>query len=534
MRAVSIGLVVLVSLGGAGLARPQAAPDGQRPYEEPFRPQFHFTPPAHWMNDPNGMVYLDGEYHLFYQYHPYSNVWGPMHWGHAVSGDLVHWRNLPIALYPDRFGMVFSGSVVVDASETSGFGRHGQAPLVAMYTSHDERRKKSGATGYQAQGLAYSADRGRTWVKYAGNPVLTNPAVADFRDPKLLWYAPARTWIAVLAVGDHVAFYSSPDLKQWHHESDFGRGAGAHAGVWECPDLIPMTVSGTVERRYVLLVSVGKGGPNGGSATQYFIGGFDGHRFQPDPAAATGAASPARWLDYGTDDYAGSTWSGGPTGDERARFIGWMSNWQYATVVPTERWRGGMTLPRELRLVATGRGLALRMLPAPELTRLRRSGDSSGILRPQPVASPLNLTRASGMRSGVLDAGLLELELNLDTRGASRVELQFANARGESTVLAIDRAAARYELDRRASGAVDFSPDFPGVQTAPLPVHGGPTSLRIFLDRSSVEVFINAGETVFTALVFPSVPYDTVVLRADSEIRLESGRVYALRSIWRP
>ena len=213
---------------------------GDSLYQEPYRPQFHYTPPQQWMNDPNGMVYDHGEYHLHYQYNPYSNKWGPMHWGHAVSRDMVHWRQLPIALYPDRLGTIFSGSAVVDAGNTSGFGTRGQPPLVAMYTYHDHLRENLGLSGYQSQGIAYSRDHGRNWIKYAGNPVLTSPAVRDFRDPKVFWHAATRRWIAALAVADHIAFYSSPDLKHWGHESDFGQQWGSHQGVWECPDLIDM------------------------------------------------------------------------------------------------------------------------------------------------------------------------------------------------------------------------------------------------------------------------------------------------------
>jgi len=236
-------------------------------YHEAHRPQFHFSPPQQWMNDPNGLVYDRGEYHLFYQYNPYGNRWGPMHWGHAVSPDMVHWENLPIALYPDRIGAIFSGSAVLDVNNTSGFGARANPPLVAIFTFHDHLRENLGETGFQSQGLAYSLDRGRSWIKYAGNPVLTSPGVRDFRDPKVFWYAPDHKWVMTLAVADHIAFYSSSDLEHWAHESDFGSGLGSHAGVWECPDLIRLAVQGTSTSRYVLLVSVGRGGPNGGSAT---------------------------------------------------------------------------------------------------------------------------------------------------------------------------------------------------------------------------------------------------------------------------
>ncbi len=493
-------------------------------YHEPYRPQFHFTPPQQWMNDPNGLVYDQGEYHLYYQYHPYSNKWGPMHWGHALSRDLVHWKNLPIALFPDRHGTIFSGSAVVDTANTSGFGTRNRPAMVAMFTYQDHLSENLGHTGFQSQGLAYSLDHGRNWTKYAFNPVLTSPGVRDFRDPKLYWHAPTHQWIVALAVADHVAFYSSPDLKHWTHQSDFGGEWGSHAGVWECPDLMAMTIEGRSSGKHVLLVSIGKGGPNGGSATQYFIGDFDGHRFRPDADQRARLQTAPLWLDYGTDDYAGSTWSGAAPRDRRQRFIGWMSNWQYAMEVPTERWRSAMTLPRELKLVPTDRGLELHSLPVAELTSLRRT---AAVLGPRITSAPLDLTGAARSHGG-----LLELELDLDTLSAASSELWFANSLGEKVVFRINKAARRFELDRTASGAVDFSKDFPTTQTAPWLGTGAQLKLRIFLDQSSIEVFINDGETVFTALVFPSTPYDSISLQGSAALGLRSAVVYELKSIW--
>jgi fructan beta-fructosidase len=494
-------------------------------YHELYRPQFHFSPPQQWMNDPNGLVYAQGEYHLFYQYNPYSNKWGPMHWGHAVSRDLVRWENLPIALYPDRHGTIFSGSAAVDTANTSGFGTKEHPPLVALFTYHDHLSENLGGTGFESQGLAYSLDNGRNWVKYAENPVLTSPAVRDFRDPKLFWYEPERRWIVVLAVADHVAFYSSPDLKHWRHESDFGQEWGAHGGVWECPDLFATVIDGTGIRKSVLLVSVGKNGPNGGSATQYFIGQFDGHRFALDEDQSQRLGSWSQWLDYGTDDYAGSTWSGDAARDGQQRFIGWMSNWQYAVDVPTERWRGVMTLPRELHLVATVRGLELHSIPARELDTLR---SKSLTIAARSGAGTMDLIEPSGVTGGQL-----ELELDLDLRDAGNVELRFSNAMGESTVLRVNRRKGRYELDRSASGSVAFNPAFTALQVAPIPGRGRLLKLRAYIDHSSLEIFLNGGETVFTALVFPAVPYARIELKADQEIELTEGAVHELRSIWR-
>jgi beta-fructofuranosidase/levanase/fructan beta-fructosidase len=251
-------------------------------FTEKHRPQYHFTPPSQWMNDPNGMVYYEGEYHLFYQYYPDSNVWGPMHWGHAISKDMISWEHLPIALYPDDLGYIFSGSAVVDWKNTSGLGTEENPPLIAIFTYHDPKGWESGAIDFQTQGMAFSLDKGRTWTKYENNPVLPNPGIADFRDPKVTWHEPSQKWIMTLAVWDHVSFYSSPNLIDWEKESDFGLEWGSHAGVWECPDLFEMRVEGSEEKRWVLLVSINPGGPQGGSATQYFIGDFDGTFFTLD------------------------------------------------------------------------------------------------------------------------------------------------------------------------------------------------------------------------------------------------------------
>ncbi len=333
-------------------------------YAEQYRPQFHFSPEAHWMNDPNGLVYLDGEYHLFYQYYPDSNVWGPMHWGHAVSPDMIHWKHLPVALFPDSLGYIFSGSAVADVKNTSGLGSAENPPLVAIFTYHDPIGEKNGSNKFQNQGLAYSIDKGRTWTKYPGNPVLKSPGIRDFRDPKVFWHNESDKWIMILAVNDRVHLYSSPNLLDWTFLSEFGQGIGAHGGVWECPDLFRIKVRGTNEMKWVMLVSINPGGPNGGSATQYFVGNFDGTNFIKEN-------KEIQWVDWGRDNYAGVTWSNVPESDGRRLFLGWMSNWQYANVVPTHVWRSAMTVPRELALMHTGDGYLLVSNPVRELESLR-------------------------------------------------------------------------------------------------------------------------------------------------------------------
>ncbi|MDH5381668.1 MAG: glycoside hydrolase family 32 protein, partial [Cyclobacteriaceae bacterium] len=295
--------------------------------QEKYRPQYHFTPPSQWMNDPNGMVYYEGEYHLFYQHYPDSNVWGPMHWGHAVSKDMVSWEHLPIALYPDTLGYIFSGSAVIDWNNSSGLGNDLHPPMVAIFTYHNPIGAEEGRIDYQTQGLAYSLDKGRTWTKYENNPVLKNPGIIDFRDPNVAWNETLQQWVMILAVKDHIEIYTSPNLIAWEKQSEFGQTIGGHGGVWECPDLFTLTDNNGIER-WVMLLSINPGGPQGGSATQYFIGNFDGKTFTP-------MDSITRWVDHGADNYAGVTWSDIPKSDGRRLFMGWMSNWQYANVVPT-------------------------------------------------------------------------------------------------------------------------------------------------------------------------------------------------------
>ncbi|MBL0882935.1 MAG: glycoside hydrolase family 32 protein, partial [Chitinophagaceae bacterium] len=330
--------------------------------EELYRPDIHFTPPKAWMNDPNGMVYYKGVYHLFYQHNPDSSVWGPMHWGHATSKDLIEWQHEPIALFPDSIGTIFSGSAVVDSNNTAGFAKPGETALVAIYTQHNTEGERAGGLDFQTQSLAYSVDDGKTWIKYVENPVIKNPGIKDFRDPKVIWLASQQKWVMSLAAQNKILFYSSKDLKNWTAESSFGENTGAHGGVWECPDLFPMQYDG--KTIWVLIVNLNPGAPNKGSGTQYFLGDFDGHHFKP-------FTNQTLWLDYGPDNYAGVTWSN--TGDQKI-LIGWMSNWMYANQVPTTVWRSAMTIPRELKLMKLGEEWRLTSLP---VSSLRTSAKNS-------------------------------------------------------------------------------------------------------------------------------------------------------------
>ncbi|MDB5263027.1 MAG: glycosyl hydrolase family 32, partial [Adhaeribacter sp.] len=390
-------------------------------FDELHRPQFHFTPPAGWMNDPNGMVYHNGEYHLFYQHNPDSTVWGPMHWGHAVSKDMIKWEHLPIALYPDSLGTIFSGSAVVDKNNTSGLGTKDNPAMIAIYTYHNADGEKAGRKDYQTQGIAYSLDNGRTWTKYKANPVLKNPGIKDFRDPKVSWYEKGQKWIMTLAVMDHISFYSSKNLLDWTKESDFGSDIGGHGGVWECPDLIKMPVTGTNEEKWVLIVNINPGAPNGGSGTQYFVGQFNGKNFVLDnnfKAQLTGQSNKPGsvkkgegiWLDYGMDNYAGITWSNVPESDGRLLFIGWMSNWKYANVVPTGKWRSATTIPRTLTLENTPSGLRLASTPVKELQNIY--GDTHQIPA-QRVMGTLEISEKLNLNTSTYEANL-----NLETGGA--------------------------------------------------------------------------------------------------------------------
>lgn len=503
-------------------------------YQEPHRPQFHFTPEQQWMNDPNGMVYLDGEYHLFYQYNPYSNVWGPMHWGHAISKDLVHWEQQPIALYPDQYGTIFSGSAVVDWNNTSGFGSKDKPAMVAIYTYHDHLQENFGSNTFQSQGIAYSLDNGRTWTKYDGNPVLRSPDIRDFRDPKVSWHEDSEHWVMSLAVKDKISFYTSTDLKNWQHTGDFGQGIGAHGGVWECPDLIKMRVNGSDEEKYVLLVSINPGGPNGGSGTQYFVGDFDGKNFKLDPAfnqqlMVAEQSSPSKqaavWLDYGTDNYAGVTWSDVPQQDGRHLFIGWMSNWQYANEVPTQRWRSAMTIARQLVLQKHDDNYIVASRPVEGLAALESDIKvaSNKSVKAKQVVDLVKLTDSERLGE--------KLKLTLDLQQSEQLELSFKNTTHQLK-LVVDSVAGELILDRTQAGIADFEAGFAAVQRAPLQIENGKVQLEILLDTASVEVFANNGRTVMTSLVFPEQPYTQLILGADNEFTIQHAEMAQLKSIW--
>jgi fructan beta-fructosidase len=490
-------------------------------YTEPYRPQIHFSPEAHWINDPNGMVFSNGQYHLFYQYYPDSSVWGPMHWGHAVSKDLIHWKHLPVALYPDSLGCIFSGSAVADVNNTSGFGKDGKGPLVAIFTYHDFKGEKAHTNTFQTQGIAYSNDEGLTWTKYDHNPVIQNPGIHDFRDPKVMWHEASKKWILTLATLKTVTFFSSPDLKNWTRESEFGEGAGKHGAAWECPDLFRLKVDGTDQEKWVLIVNINPGGPNGGSATQYFVGEFDGKVFHNESPSAE-----ARWMDYGKDNYAGVTWSGILQTDGRRLLIGWMSNWQYARNVPTMVWRGAMTLPRELKLKKLPSGeIVLNGCPTSEFDNYGpKWNDLQSQVQKVAAGSPASFTL------GAADAFDYSVELDLST--ANHVTVQLANGKNEVFDVIMDKARQQVRINRNQSGETLFSKEFPVDIVAPATIKDK-VSLRLVIDQASVELFMDGGLLEMTNIVYPKEIYTQINIKSDQEITVISSKVRNLASIWR-
>lgn len=481
----------------------------QKLYHEQYRPQVHFSPKEKWTNDPNGMVYYKGIYHLFFQYYPDSTIWGPMHWGHATSADLIHWAQQPVALYPDSLGYIFSGSAVVDKSNTSGLGKNGHTPLVAIFTHHDPAGEKEGRNNYQNQSMAYSLDNGKTWIKYAGNPVLKNLGITDFRDPKVMWYKPQQKWIMTLATKDRITFYSSPDLKNWEKESEFGQAAGAHGGVWECPDLFTLDDKG--KKVWVLIVNLNPGGPNGGSATQYFLGDFNGKTFTPRD-------SLTRWLDYGPDEYAGVTWS---NTDDRKIFLGWMSNWLYANEVPTVVWRNAMTIARELKLEHRGTDVAVTSEPVKELMKIASN---------PVVFNDLDLANVFDLSSKIV-GDALPCRLNLSFNQTKNISVTLSNDVGEQLVIGFDKEQNQYFIDRTKSGEVDFQKDFSARHTAPRLSGDRELNLQLIIDVSSVELFADNGLSVMTEIFFPSQPYNHIILHSKDQ-KINKLEYSHLSSIW--
>jgi len=484
---------------------------------EPHRPGYHFTPESGWMNDPNGMVYFEGEYHLFYQYYPYATVWGPMHWGHAVSKDLINWEHLPIALFPDENGMIFSGSAVIDWQNTTGFGSTENPPMVAIFTYHNMVGEKSGREDYQSQGIAYSLDKGRTWKMYEGNPVLPNQGIKDFRDPKVIWHAKSEKWIMTLAAKDRIQFFSSPNLIDWSFASDFGVGSNPGLGVWECPDLFPLKVEDSNEEKWVLIISHGVDAisPSGGSCTRYYIGEFDGKEFKiEDPR------DQYNWIDFGKDNYAGVTWSDIPKEDGRRLFLGWMSNWLYAKLVPTKAYRSAMTIPRELLLRETEEGAKLYSVPAKELNSLRVN---------EKTIESMSLEGIHELAANSPDQSELELVFDLKSASSKAFGVQLSNDLGEYVRVAFDKASNMIIVDRSNSGKMNYLDSFRDLQYVPLTYQNDTMKWNVFFDKSSLELFVDEGRVSVTDTFFPNENFNKLSLFSfDGKVQLVSGKVFDL------
>ena len=425
---------------------------------EKFRSIYHHTPVYGWMNDPNGMFYKDGVWHLYYQYNPYGSQWENMTWAHSTSTDLIHWKNHGEVIQPDALGTIFSGSSVVDKENTAGFGKDA---VVAFYTS---------AGAAQTQSIAYSTDNGETFKKYVNNPILTSD-VPDFRDPNVFWNEEVKQWNLILAVGQQMNIYSSKNLKDWKYESSFGEGYGNHGGVWECPDLLKMG------DKWVLICNINPGGPFGGSATQYFVGSFDGHKFTCESKPEV-----TKWMDYGKDHYATVSFSNAPDG--RIVVLPWMSNWQYANQVPTQQFRSANGLPRDLGLYSY-------------------NGEDYVSVKPSPEVFATFEKKPSGR---LQSAAYIEV-----TNIKSNASIVLSNDKGERVTMVYDGKNATFSMDRTESGVTDFHSDFKAKTVAPT--NGVIKSMQIFIDRCSIEAFDTEGKVAMTNLVFPSKPYDKIIVK---------------------
>ena len=425
---------------------------------EKFRSIYHHTPIYGWMNDPNGMFYKDGVWHLYYQYNPYGSQWENMTWAHSTSTDLIHWENQGEAIQPDALGTIFSGNSVVDKENTAGFGKDA---VVAFYTS---------AGAAQTQSIAYSTDNGETFKKYVNNPILTSD-VPDFRDPNVFWNEEVKQWNLILAAGQQMNIYSSKNLKDWKYESSFGEGYGNHEGVWECPDLLKMG------DKWVLICNINPGGPFGGSATQYFVGSFDGHKFTCESKPEV-----TKWMDYGKDHYATVSFSNAPDG--RIVVLPWMSNWQYANQVPTQQFRSANGLPRDLGHYSYNGEDYVSVKPSPEVFAAFEK-KPSGRLQPAAYIEVTNIK--------------------------SNASIVLSNDKGERVTMVYDGKNATFSMDRTESGVTDFHSDFKAKTVAPT--NGVIKSMQIFIDRCSIEAFDTEGKVAMTNLVFPSKPYDKIIVK---------------------
>lgn len=447
-----------------------------------LKPKYHFFKDGYWINDPNGLFFFDNLYHLFFQLNPENTVWGNIHWGHAVSNDLIRWEHKPIAIFaePDGLGYIFSGGAIVDHQNTSGFAKEDQVPIVATFTQHSK-------TEEQVQSLAYSVDGGANFTMYKNNPVIPNPGLKDFRDPKVVRFEQDQVWIKSVVAGQCVHFYRSYNLRTWSKVSEFGKDYGSHGGVWECPDLFPLICSNTGRELWVLFISINPGGPNGGSATQYFIGEFDGKNFKP-------LDTQIRWLDYGTDCYAGITWDNTPQIKNQRTYVAWMSNWLYANKTPDDAWRGAMTLPRTVSLQKTDKAYVLRTSPAVSLVGVSKIEiEISDTTRTIPVSEAYSLH--------------FSLENSEDVTTFS-----WENEVNEKFILTIDLKNKQILADRTNAGFQDNG--FASVAKMPLePEAGHSLQFDIFMDTCSFELFADGGKGCLTMLLFPTISFSQLEVK---------------------
>lgn len=498
-------------------------PDVDVSFTEKYRPQFHYTPKINWMNDPNGLVYYEGNYHLFHQYNPFGNQWGYMSWNHAISDDLVHWKHQPVAIPygKEEEEAIFSGSAVVDHDNTTGFGDGTRAPLVAIYTSHYTR--DDGST-WQAQSLAYSVDGGENFIKYKENPVIEfdDP---DFRDPKVIWMEEPGQWVMVVSLPRQykVQFYASDNLIDWTFLSDFGPD-GATSGIWECPDLFPLAVDGNPDnKRWVLHVDINPGSIAGGSGSQFFIGDWDGREFISDEAISS---DEVIWVDYGTDFYAAVTWSDIPEEDGRRIWVGWMNNWMYANQIPTYPWRSAQSIPRSIHLITIDGKIKAVQRPVKELEVLRNNYVQLQNTEVFPGELLLSQKGISGKA--------YEIFIEMEPGSSKTAGLKLRVGDNEETLVGYDSARETVFVDRTKSGEDDFHSDFSQRNDAPARLIEGKIRLQIFVDWSSVEVFVNDGEAVITNRIFPDPDSQDVIFYSDGgTANITKIDFWTLSSIWK-
>lgn len=483
---------------------------GSNYYKEKYRPQYHFSPEEKWMNDPSGLIYYEGNYHLFYQHNPMDNVWGPMYWGHAVSTDMISWKHEPIALEPDSLGTIFTGSSVLDSQNTSGL--FDKSPgIVSIYTNDNK--------GTQQQSLAFSNDGGKTFKKYEGNPVLKNNGSRDYRDPYVFWHEPSKKWVMILAVGDKIEFYNSSDLKNWTYLSSFGSYVGSHGGVWECPGMFELPVDGDKSKmKWVLKVDVGNNAVAGGSGGQYFVGYFDGTKFINDNPNTT-----TLWLDYGPDFYAAQSFSGAKNDDGSYNWLAWMNNWKYAGVVPTETWRGQASIPRRVSLKSFPEGIRLIQTPITQLESLRYS---SKTLRNVNITPEKNILKNYSGNS-------YEIEAEFELGTAEEFGFKLRKSASEDTEVSYNVKNQNISLNRANSGIVSFNEYFKRKYTTELKSVDNKIKLHIFVDASSVEVFADDGKVVMTSLIFPDPNSKEIELYSKGgDVKLLSLEFHKLKSSW--